>query len=163
MEWVFRFSFAVFVLLLRSSQAWSPGQRMKEAELTLNPWEDAARWNPSPASLWKEWETQFHHQSAICRLGGVGQLVLWIRPPQSTDRLLPNTRVSASLLTSFTPSSNSSRLLKRGLSVFLSHSYFSALCLLEDWGRVEPKFKINVENMRKWTVATVFYKKINKN
>lgn len=26
-------------------------------------------------------ERHFHHQSAICRLGGAGQLVLWIRPP----------------------------------------------------------------------------------
>lgn len=44
-------------------------------------------------------ESHFHRESAICWLGGAGQLVLWIRPPQSRDRLLPNTRVLPSPLT----------------------------------------------------------------
>jgi len=51
-------------------------------------------------SLLPRWRKHFHHQSAICWVGGAGQLVLWIRPPQSRDRLLPNTRVSPSLLAS---------------------------------------------------------------
>lgn len=56
--------------------------------------------------LWFPVEEPFHHQSAACWPGGAGQLVLWIRPPQSRDRLLPNTRVSPSLLTSHTSHSD---------------------------------------------------------
>lgn len=67
-----------------------------EGKMTPPPWgEDEVRWNHFSAHQW------FHlsrHRSAICWPGGAGQLVLWIRPPQSKERLLPNTRVSPSPL-----------------------------------------------------------------
>lgn len=83
------------VLFPQLSQMW---QRLGKRERRLcTPW--GGRNETEPLFCFPM-EKHFHHQSAICWHGGAGQLVLWIRPPQSRDRLLPNTRVSPSPLTS---------------------------------------------------------------
>lgn len=72
----------------------------KEGAPTLYPMGGARGRNEMEPLFCIPMENHFHHQSAICWHGGAGQLVLWIRPPQSRDRLLPNTRVSPSPLAS---------------------------------------------------------------